>query len=77
MARNREGLESAPPLRPIRSHFGRNERRATTAGDLGLNPAGFDAMTGVARVACGDYGSVNECEGLRSRNLPVGHKAGV
>ena len=74
---NPGGLESALPLRPIRSLFGRNERRATTARDLGLNPAGFDAMTGVARVACGDYGSVNECEGLRSPNLPTGYKAGV
>ena len=47
------------------------------SGDLGLNPAGFDAMTGVARVACGDYGSINECEGLRAPELPTGYKAGV
>ena len=70
--RSPERSESELPLRLLRSLFGRKERQVTTASDLGLKLARFDAMTAAATVECGDYGRINECQSLGSHSLPAG-----
>ena len=54
----------------------RNDRRRQR-GTWGLKPADFDAMTAAAWIECGDFGKVNEHEGLGFRSVPAGWQAGV